>query len=120
MISYFHFIHDYAFPINILKVHTMTVFQNGKVSGPMAQKLTKIEGIMYKFEFLKTTIFVKKLRFLNKNCNFSKYKFLHYSLYLGQFLSYIGPIYHFGIVKVCTLRILIGKSIIMSMRNAMK
>ena len=38
--------------------------------------------------------------------------FLQDSLYLGQFLAYIGPLYHFGIVKVCILSKQIGKSII--------
>ena len=42
-------------------------------------------------------------------------------MYLGHFLAYIDPIYHFGIVKVCTLSIQIDKSIIIvDIRNAMK
>ena len=49
---------------------------------------------------------------LNKNCYFSTLGFLQDSLYLGHFLAYIDPIYHFGIVKVCTLSIQIDKSII--------
>ena len=50
--------------------------------------------------------------FRNKNCNYSIFEFLQDSLYLGQFLTYFGPLYHFGIVKVCILSIQIGKIII--------
>ena len=60
----------------------------------------------------KITVIVQKLCFLNKSCNFSTLGFLQDSLYLGQFLAYIGPLYHFGIVKVCTLSIQIDKRII--------
>ena len=53
-----------------------------------------------------------KTSFLNKNSYLSTLGFLQDSLYLGQFLAYFGPLYHFGIVKVCTLSTQIGKSII--------
>ena len=44
---------------------------------------------------------------------FSILGFLQDSLYLGQFLAYIGPLYHFGILKVhWLLSIQIGKRII--------
>ena len=66
------------------------------------QKLTKIQGIL------------QKSKSLNKNCNFSTFEFLHYSLYLGQFLAYTG------IFKVCTLSIQIDKRHNHSIRNSMK
>ena len=43
--------------------------------------------------------------FFNKNCDFSICEYLLFLLYLGQFLSYIDPLYHFGILKVSSLSI---------------
>ena len=70
--------------------------------------------------YKKILVFTQKSRFHNKNLYISKIDVLHYSLYLGQFLDYIDPLYHFGIVKVCTLSMQIDKSIIMVIRNTIK
>ena len=51
-----------------------------------------------------------------KIVTFQKWNF---SLYLGQFLGHMDPLYHFGILKVPSLSMPIGKSIIFSIRNAM-
>ena len=42
----------------------------------------------------------EKTQFFNKTRYFSKYGLLRFLLYLGQFLGYVGPFYHFGILKV--------------------
>ena len=47
----------------------------------------------------------QKTYFLNKKHYFLKFECLHYSLYLGQFLGYLDPLYNFGILKVLWLRI---------------
>ena len=49
---------------------------------------------------------------------FLKLAFLHNSLYFGQFLNYIDPIYHFGILKVSSLSTHIDKSRIFSIKSA--
>ena len=57
---------------------------------------------------------LKKTLILHKNCNFSKFYVLHFLLYLGQFLSYVDPFYHFGILKVWSLSTCMLISIIKS------
>ena len=46
---------------------------------------------------------LRKTQFFNKNCHISKFEFLRFLLYLSQFLSYIDPFYHFGILKVSSI-----------------
>ena len=65
-----------------------------------------------KFQFL-----LENCVFLNENCYFSKFYYLHFLLYLGQFLSHIDPFYHFGILKVSSLRICILISIMIIMKK---
>ena len=52
--------------------------------------------------------------FFMKTVIFKNFIFLHFLLYLGQFLDYIGPFYHFGILKVWSLSVCILISIIIS------
>ena len=52
---------------------------------------------------LKVVFFLTKFR---ENCYFSKFYVLLFLLYLGQFLSYFCPIYHFGILR---MSIFLGK-----------
>ena len=43
-----------------------------------------------KIQILKNNSFLlKNCVFLNENCHFSKFHFLHFLLYLGQFLDYV-------------------------------
>ena len=57
---------------------------------------------------------LRKTLFLSKNGYFSKFHILQFLLYLCQFLDYIGPFYHFGILKVWTLSVCMIISIIIS------
>ena len=43
---------------------------------------------------------IRNCVFLNKNYCSKKIYVLHFLLYLGQFLGYMDPFYHFGILKV--------------------
>ena len=74
-----------------------------------------------KIQILENNNFLlKNCVFLNENCHFSKFGFLHFLLYLGQFLGYMGPFYHFGILKVSSLSVFIIFSTMISIKNAMK
>ena len=58
-----------------------------------------------KIQSLRNYSFCKKnCVFLNENCYFSKFYVLQFLLCLGQFLSCIGSFYHFGILKVSSLK----------------
>ena len=98
----------------------LSEFQNGKM-GLYNSKIDQDTAKNVKCKILKNNSFrLRKTKFLNKNCYFSKLKFLHFLLYLGQFLSYTGPFYHFGILKASPLSICILMRIITNIENAMK
>ena len=87
----------------ILKMR-LREFQNGKM-GIYSSKIDQDTEKNVKRKILKNNSFrLKKTQFLNKNCYFSKFYDLHFLPYLGQFLSYISPFYHFGILKVLSLK----------------
>ena len=48
------------------------------------------------------------------------FNILRYLLYLSQFLGYVGPIYHFGILKVSSLSIDNGFNGFFQIRETMK
>ena len=72
--------------------------------GLYSSKIDRDTAKNVKIQILKNDSFLfKNCVFLNENCHFSKFYDLHFLLYFGQFLNYIGPIYHFGILKVSSI-----------------
>ena len=89
--------------------------------GPYSPKIDQDTAKNAKIQILENNSFLlKNCDFLNENCHFSKLGFLHFLLYLGQFLGYMGPFYHFGILKVSSLSVFIIFSTMISIKNAMK
>ena len=95
-------------------------FQNGKM-GVYKPKIDWDTANNVKCKILKNDSFNKvKHNFLTKTAIFSKFGFLHFLLYLGQFLGYNIPFYLFGILKVWSLRMINGFSGFFQIRDAMK
>ena len=72
------------FYLFVYSKYTLWQFQNGKV-GLYWSKIDQDTRNLVKIQKLKNNSFCSKLCFLNKNCNFSTFEFLHYPLYLGHF-----------------------------------
>ena len=86
----------------ILKVR-LWEFQNGKM-GKNSSKIDQDTAKTVKRKILKNNSFCLKVVFFLtktvKNGYFLKVYVLLFLLYIGQFLSYFCPFYHFGILKV--------------------
>ena len=92
-------------------------FQNGKM-GLYSSKIDQDRAKNIKRKILKNNSFCLEIMFfLTKNCHiskFSKFYVLQFLLYLGQFLDFIGPFYHFGILKIWSSSVCILISTIVS------
>ena len=94
------------FYLFVYSKYTLWKFQNGKV-GLYRPKIDQDTRNIVKIRKLRNNSFCSKNIIFEEKLSFF-IGFLQDSLYLGQFLTNIGPLYHFGIVKVCTLGIQIG------------
>ena len=90
----------------ILKIR-LWEFQNGKM-GKNSSKIDQDTAKTAKRKILEILKFwkfsLRKTQLLNKMCYSSKVYVLLFLRYLGQFLSYSYPFYHFGILKVLSLK----------------
>ena len=79
-------------------------FLNGKM-GLNSSKIDRDTAKSVKLEILKNNSFCLKIVFfLTKTVIFQNFTFYTFLLYLGQFFSCINPFYHFGILKVSSLK----------------
>ena len=85
----------------VILIMRLREFQNGKM-GLNSSKIDRDTAKSVKLQILKNSSFCLKI--LNENCYISKFYVLHFLLYLGQFFSCINPFYHFGILKVSSLK----------------